>query len=512
VTRKLKITCVGADLVRPVPLLALGVGRKRASAGPGSALAKLDSRFGGRIGAVMGRDFRGGAKDELLLYSSRTGEDGDPGPERVLLLGTGEPENGASSGMDSACARMDSMRGVAARALRRADRLGLPAFALGWVEDAADDHGSESQAAAEGAVLASWSFRELRSDREDGEDRGTVASLELAGGDEKAARIGGVLGEAANFARTLQARPGNLATPSALARSAEKMAAAVGLGCVVFDEKRMAAEGMEAILAVSKGSAEEARLIVLEHLGGEPDDAPLALVGKGLSFDAGGISLKPPLRMEEMKYDMSGGAAVIAAMKAIAELDLPVNVLGVVPSSENLPSGTAVKPGDVIGTRAGKSVEVVNTDAEGRLVLADALDWVSDRNPRAVVDCATLTGAAVVALGRHASAVLGTDDELAAQVVAAGERSGERCWRLPLWPAYRDQLRSECADLANVGGRAAGTITAAAFLREFVDDTPWAHIDIAGTAYGKALKPYQSKGPHGLPTRLLVEWALARTR
>jgi leucyl aminopeptidase len=214
--------------------------------------------------------------------------------------------------------------------------------------------------------------------------------------------------------------------------------------------------------------------------------------------------------MEDMKFDMSGGAAVIGAMQAIAELKVPLNVLGIVPSSENLPSGKAVKPGDVIQTREGKTVEVINTDAEGRLILADALSYAQTFEPAAVVDCATLTGACVIALGHHASAVLGTDDDLIQEVQDAGERSGERCWPLPLWDDYRKQLHSSVADLKNVGGRPAGTVTAACFLRQFVGDVPWAHLDIAGTAYGEGKRPYHRKGALGVPTRLLAEWVRGR--
>jgi leucyl aminopeptidase len=285
------------------------------------------------------------------------------------------------------------------------------------------------------------------------------------------------------------------------------------LRVTVFDEARMAEEGMHAILAVSRGSQEEARFIILEYRGGPKRAAPLVLVGKGLSFDAGGISIKPADGMESMKFDMSGGAAVIAAMQAVAELGVRANVVGLIASSENLPSGSALKPGDVIGTLAGKTVEVLNTDAEGRLILADALTYGARMRPAAMIDCATLTGGVVVALGHHASAVFGNDDDLVAEVIAAGETSGERCWRLPLWEVYEKQLRSNTADLQNIGGRPASSITAACFLAEFVGDAKWAHLDIAGTAYGDGVDlPYLRKGGYGLPTRLLVEWVRNRAR
>ena len=289
-----------------------------------------------------------------------------------------------------------------------------------------------------------------------------------------------------------------------------RIADAAGLECEILGPAGMEAQRMGALLSVARGSQEEPRLIVLRHHGGEEGAAPLVLVGKGLTFDAGGISLKPARGMEKMKYDMSGGAAVLGAMLAIGRLDLPVNVTGVVPSSENLPSGSATKPGDVISSRAGKSIEVINTDAEGRLILADALHYASEWEPAAIVDCATLTGACVVALGHHRSALLGNDDVLLDELRAAGDRAGEPCWPLPLDAEYRRQLRSDFADLKNVGGRPAGTITAASFLSEFVEDAPWAHLDIAGTAYGKTRKPYLRNGPAGIPCRLLLEWVRAR--
>jgi leucyl aminopeptidase len=234
------------------------------------------------------------------------------------------------------------------------------------------------------------------------------------------------------------------------------------------------------------------------------------LVGKGLTFDAGGISIKPATGMEEMKFDMSGGAAVIATLQAVAELGLKVNLVGIVPSSENLLSGEALKPGDVIQTLGGKTVEVINTDAEGRLILADALTYGARMKPAAMVDCATLTGSCVIALGNHAAGLLGNDDALVEELRAAGARSGERCWPLPLWDDYKKQLESETADLMNVGGRPGGTITAACFLAEFVEGAKWAHLDIAGTAYGEGKLSYQRKGGYGFPTRLLVEWVRAR--
>jgi len=251
---------------------------------------------------------------------------------------------------------------------------------------------------------------------------------------------------------------------------------------------------------------------VLRHDGGPDGEAPLVLVGKGLTFDAGGISIKPASGMEEMIFDMSGGAAVIGAMQAVAELNVPLNVVGIVPSAENLLDGRAMKPGDIIGSREGKTIEVVNTDAEGRLILADALSYAQGLNPAAIVDCATLTGSVVIALGHHAAAVFSTDEDLVDELREAGDRSGERCWPLPLWDDYRRQIDSSVADLVNIGGRAGGSITAACFLKEFVGECRWAHLDIAGTAYGEGKLSYQRKGAAGFPTRLLVDWVRSRAR
>jgi len=468
---------------------------------PGGALRALDAALSGAVSrALASGDMRGKAADEVLLYG------GESGPKRVLLLGVGDARD----------LTPEIVRRMAGRAVRAAEKLRVESVAivLDGLATVADE--TRAQAAAEGAALAAWRFRELKAPSAD-EPPVDVRAIDLLGaGDvaalERGALTGAIVARAENLARTLQSRPGNVATPSHLANEAVRIAGGAGFEIQVFDEARMREEGMHAILAVSQGSEEEARFIVMEHRGGEPGAAPLILVGKGLSFDAGGISLKPPEGMENMKFDMSGGAAVIATMQALAELGVQANVVGLVPSSENLPSGRALKPGDVIRTLAGKTVEVINTDAEGRLLLADALAYGARMKPAAMIDCATLTGAVLVALGHHASAVLANDDALVAEVIAAGEASGERCWRLPLWDAYRKQLDSTTADLQNVGGRPGGSITAARFLQEFVGETKWAHLDIAATAYGEGDLPYHRKGGYGVPTRLLIEWVRGRAK
>lgn len=430
------------------------------------------------------------------------------GPRRVAFVGAGEP---------GAAFDAEGLRRFAARAVRAAEDRRLTSVAVWLPGTTGPGVAGAAQALAEGLVLAAWRFRELKTG--DGEkepparvERGVVVAPTASTEEAAAAvEIGSVVAEAENFARDLQSRPGNVATPRHLAAEARRIADDTGLEIDVLGPDRLREERMNALLAVSAGSDEEPRLIVLRHAGGGSDEPPLVLVGKGLTFDAGGISIKPASGMESMKFDMSGGAAVLAAMWAVARLGVKRNVVGIVPSSENLLGGSAVKPGDVVTTRNGKTVEIINTDAEGRLILCDALDYATELAPEAMVDCATLTGAAVIGLGHQASPVMGTDDALVEELRAAGDRSGERCWPLPMYPEYRRQLDSDTADLKNVGGRPAGTITAGWYLREFVGEVPWAHLDVAGTAYGEVDdRPYRRKGGFGVPTRLLVEWVRGR--
>jgi leucyl aminopeptidase len=311
------------------------------------------------------------------------------------------------------------------------------------------------------------------------------------------------------FARELQVQPGNVCTPSYLAEQARELAGRHGFTVTVLGPAELKREGMGALLAVSQGSAQEPRFVALEYRGAGAA-APVVLIGKGVTFDAGGISIKPAQNMEEMKYDMSGAAAVLGAFEVLGRVKPKLNVVGLVPTTENLPSGTALKPGDVVKSHFGKTIEIVNTDAEGRLILCDALSYARRYKPAAVLDAATLTGAVVIALGHQASAVMGNDDALVAEVQEAGERAGERCWPLPLWEDYRDLMKSDIADVKNSGGRAAGTISAGWFLREFVEGYAWAHVDIAGTAYTDAEPAYQLKGPTAFGVRLFTEFLLRR--
>jgi leucyl aminopeptidase len=330
---------------------------------------------------------------------------------------------------------------------------------------------------------------------------------------EAAIEAARVMAEAANFARLLGFEPGNVITPTKLAERAQEMAQRQGLQCEVFGEEEMKRMGMGALLAVSRGSEEPARFIVMKH---EPENADagqlIALVGKGITFDSGGISIKPANAMEEMKYDMGGGAAVIGAMQIIAQLKPNIRVIGVVAASENLPSGRAYKPGDVVRSLSGKTIEVINTDAEGRVVLSDALTYAVNQGATQIVDAATLTGACVVALGDVRAAVMGTDETLIGELIQAGEECGERLWNLPLDNDYGGMIKSDIADIKNSGGRVAGSITAAMFLKAFAGNIPWAHLDIAGTAWFEDEKPYLAKGATGFGARLMAQYVLNQAK
>jgi leucyl aminopeptidase len=476
---------------------------------PVGAAAAVDEALDGLLGRLMARgDFRGKPEETLVVHP---GQAGFPA-ERVLIVGIGKREEYA----------MQGLRRAVGTAVREAERMRVAdlTLALGHVERKSEHMGSyfAARGAVEGAVLAAWDYRDLKTSANENDDPIVrLRSLTLLASDEEeagemraGADVGRAVAEGENLARELAAKPANIATPSHLAEVARRIAEEGGMAVDVMDRARLEKEGFGGILAVARGSDEEPCLIVLEHRGASEGTAPVVLVGKGVTFDTGGISIKPADKMEEMKYDMAGAAAVLGAMQAVARLRPRTNVVALVPCAENLPSGRAVKPGDVIRMFSGKSVEVINTDAEGRLLLADALAYAQRFEPQAIVDAATLTGAVVIALGHEAIGLMGNDGDLIDQVRAVGERTGERCWPLPLWDPYRKQLDSQVADLKNVGGRPAGSITAGWFLKEFVGSTPWAHLDIAGTAYRDEPAPYLRKGPTGVPARLFIEWVRER--
>ena len=447
--------------------------------------------------AMGSGDYKGKKDEALLIYGSGK-------TERILLVGVGKTSDVTRS----------AVRRAAAIASKRARALGTKTLALTVAKEARGSLGAAelAQVLIEGVAQGSWQFTELKKQPED--PKPDVESVELLfdASDKEEAEAGRRVGDAIAagylFTRNLQMQPGNVCTPTYLAEQARKLATTHGFGVTILDKAQIEKEGMGALLAVAQGSAEEPRFIVLEYQGGS--GAPIALIGKGVTFDSGGISIKPAANMEDMKFDKSGATAVLGAFEVLGRLKPKINVIGLIPATENLPSGSAVKPGDVIKSHLGKTIEIINTDAEGRLILCDALSYVRRYKPVAAIDAATLTGAVVIALGHHAIGMLGNDDALLAEVRDAGERAGERCWPLPLWDEYRDLLKSDVADVKNSGGRAAGTIAGGWFLREFVDGFPWVHLDIAGTAYLEGEGASHAKGPTAVGVRLFTEFLLKR--
>ena len=473
------------------PLLAVAVAAGAAL--PGS-LADLDKAAGGVLTRAAA-DFKG-KRDEVLLLYPAGGK-----AQRILLVGMGKAQEVTRS----------AIRRAAGVAAKRARGLGAARFAFAVAADARNGVSPKDvgQVVVEGAAQGAWTFTELKQKPEDAKPEVDALQVVVDKGEASDAEAGRKIGDAVAaghaLTRYLQMQPGNVCTPTYLAERAKELAKQHGFRVTTLDRAAIKAEGMGALLAVAQGSAEEPRFIVLEYKGAG-DQAPVVLVGKGVTFDSGGISIKPAQNMEEMKFDMSGAAAVLGTFEALGRLKPRVNVVGLIPATENLPSGTAVKPGDVIRSHFGKTIEVINTDAEGRLILCDALSFARRFKPAVALDVATLTGAVTIALGHTAIGIMGNDDATVAEVQAAGER----CWPLPLWDDYRELIKSDIADVKNSGGRAAGTITGAWFLREFVDGFPWVHLDIAATAYTEGDAPYQAKGPTAIGVRLFTEFVLKR--
>lgn len=462
-----------------------------------SAVAQLDTCLGGLIGECLENgDFSGRLNSTMLLRTR-----GSIKAPRLLLVGLGK----------SPAFTVDRLRQMSASAVTTVRKLGISTIALlpptteaGLIES--------GQALTEGALLGLYTLKKYKTVEEE-ESKDNLRELHiLASGGSAQQRLskgrerGRILAEAVTMARDLINSPSNEVNPSTLAETAKAIAKQTALRCRVLIQSDMQKLGMGCLLGVAQGSAQPPVLITLEHAPKGAAKTPIVLVGKGITFDSGGISIKPAAHMEDMKMDMAGGAAVLGTMQALAQLNYPGHVIGLVPASENLPSGNAIKPGDILRAMSGKTVEVINTDAEGRLILADALSYaVTKLKPARIIDLATLTGAVVIALGNHAIGMMGTDDEMMEHLRAAGERSAERVWQLPLFEAYSKQIKSDFADIKNTGGREAGSITGGAFLKEFVGDTPWVHLDIAGTAWTREGKPYIPKGATGVGIRLLVE-------
>ena len=463
------------------------------------ALKELDERTGGIVTEMLGSDeMRGKQGDMVYVYRPGTLR-----ARRLLLVGAGKREEFS----------FDTVRKVSGSAARFLRSKGARSMAI--LRRSQLDISKSAQAAVEGALLGLFEPDMYRTENKEERRIDELILLAAASGSEAAlaegVERGRIIGEAVNFARELSNEPSSALTPSELAERARETADRFGLDIDVLDETRMKEMGMGALLGVARGSDEPAKLIVLRY---PPDDAEpipadrslIAIVGKGITFDSGGISIKPADGMEKMKYDMSGAAATLAAMRAIAQLKPRCNVIGLMPASENMPSGRAYKPGDILRAMSGKTIEVINTDAEGRLILADAISYARKLGATRIIDLATLTGAVSIALGSVNVAILGNDQAFVDEVRGAAKEVGERFWQLPLDQDYREMIKSDIADIKNSAGRNAGTITAAYFLREFAEDTSWVHLDIAGTAWENERKPHMAKGPTGIAIRTLINY------
>ncbi len=468
-------------------------------------LDKLNKELDGKLNGAISRliklgDFNGKDGTIAVVYT-----DGRIGAERLLLVGLGEKKK----------ATLDTVRKAAATAAKRSveSKAQTLSLALHKAFGASFDLAAMGQACAEGAYFGSYRYDEFVTENEDGRlgkldveliDPDLAKTLKL----KKGLLSGTVVGKAQSYARTLANRPANVVNPAELAAVAKGLVrGSKRLRCTVLDEKQMAAKGMGGVLAVGSGSQSKPRFIILEYkpAGKVPASQPkVALVGKAITFDSGGISIKPSANMEEMKLDKSGGTAVLGTMKAVAELALPVHVMGIVPAAENMPSGTSYRPGDIVKTFSGKSVEVQNTDAEGRMILCDALNYAVKQNCDVIIDIATLTGACVVALGKYMAGLMGNDEGLAKQLQKAAESSGEKVWPMPSGEEYAKEMKSKIADLKNIGSKWGGACTAAAFLGQFIGDKKWAHLDIAGVwSFDKATE-FAAEGASGFGVRLLT--------
>jgi len=477
--------------------LVLGVFTRRQLTGPAK---QIDQISDGHLSAILKKgDMDGETGQFLMLYDI-------PGiqAERILLVGLGAEKELTLKSVITAWAG-------AVKQLNESNVIEVTnaLCALEIKETDLAQRLRESVITAEDQV---YRFDQCKSEAKP--PKRPLKKLSLFIGEQKKSQTvlravsqGEAIARGITLAKNLSNLPGNLCTPSYLADQARQLGKqSTKLKISVLEEKQMQSLGMGSLLSVSRGSREPAKLIVMEYKGGKPKSKPVVLIGKGLTFDAGGISLKPAAAMDEMKYDMCGGASVMGAMAACVRMELPINLVVIVPSSENLPDGAANKPGDIVTSMSGQTIEILNTDAEGRLILCDALTYAERFDPAAVVDVATLTGACIIALGSQASGLLSNDDKLAAELLEAGNRATDRAWQLPLWDEYQEQLKSNFADMANIGGKGAGTITAACFLSRYAKKFKWAHLDIAGTAWRSG----DQKGATGRPVSLLSQFLLKR--
>lgn len=469
---------------------------------PGGATGAANQALGGLIhDLIVGEDFTGKFKQTAVLYP-REGI----ASARLILVGLGKQED----------LSLDRIRLASASAAREAIQRGAKTLAsiihgggIGSlnIPDAA-------QATVEGAILGNYKFTAYKTgDEAKNLDTFTLVEFDTSkqADAETGATTGQAIAESVCLARDLANTPGNDLPPSVLADRVSEMASNVGLSCEIFDEQRIVDEGMGALSAVGQGSARPPRFIILEHTGSDPNAAPIVFIGKGITFDSGGISLKGGDGMWDMKFDMCGSTAVIGAMQAVARLNIPHRVIGLVAAAENMPDGNAYRPGDILHPLGKKTVEIRSTDAEGRLALIDAIAYAARYKPAAAIDLATLTGACVTALGNDASGLMSNSTNLVNQIHEAGNRTGEIAWHLPILDGHREQIKSDVADLKNTGGRPGGALTAGAFLEAYVENFPWAHLDIAGTAWTGSAKPDTPIGATGVGVRLLIDFLRHRT-
>ncbi len=474
---------------------------------PTGATGAVDDALDGLISRLIEEGEIRGDQCEITVIHNQ-GDRARLAADRVAVVGLGKRER----------MNLEAIRQVAAVAARRARdmRIGRFATVVHGAGAGGIDAGLAARLVVESSLLALYTHDEFKSPPE--RPPVPVAELTVVERDpdradlfDAAAREARLTADAVELARDLSQGPGNVVTPTHLADAARRMAESRGLGCEVWNKDDLREKGMNAILAVNSGSVLEPRFVILRYDGGGAGAKTLAAVGKGITFDSGGISLKHAESMENMKHDMSGAAAVVGFLQLAADLKLPLNVIGIFAATENLPSGSSYKPGDVFRTYNGKMIEVNNTDAEGRVILSDALAYAAEQGPDAIVDLATLTGACVVALGHHATGAMGNDEALLALMREAGEMAGERVWPLPLWDEHRKDIESKIADIKNSAGRPGGAIAGAAFLENFVAERPWVHLDIAGTAWTEGrsrVPPYlPESGATGVGVRLLREFA-----
>ena len=465
---------------------------------PGGVAAQLDKKSGGMIGKIITRgDFTGRLNEVAVIYPRE-----DLPTKRLVLVGLGKRVDFS----------LERLRGAFSKAAQHIRTLNVSELStsIDWrgVNLPLDQ---ATEAVVEGIILGLYRFTRFKTiDRDETGELSTVTIMEEQESTAEiirtAAKTAGIIADAVLFARDIVSAPANEMTPARLAHEAMESSQERNIKCTILDQGEIRELGMNALLGVASGSDEAPKFIIMEYHGGKRSSSVIALVGKGLTFDSGGISIKPAEKMDQMKSDMAGGAAVIAAVRAAAELGLPVNLVGLVPAVENLPSGKAYKPGDILKSLSGQTIEVVTTDAEGRLIMADALTYAGRYKPAAIIDLATLTGACIVALGDHVAGMFGTDDELKREIREAADLTGERVWELPLWEEYDELIKGDTADFKNSGGRAGGAVTAAVFLSKFTGGYPWVHLDIAGPAWLAKDKPYIPKGASGMGVRLLVRF------